>query len=105
VVRARLIAFSCTIEMSMVASHMIWVFRTRGIRSRAKEAGETFDESEEGLQWQSQGTNFEKRILRLLGKGSGQAEETDSGLDKADTLVLPAEVIPKTVPIATYGAA
>jgi hypothetical protein len=102
--KARLIISSCTIEMSMVASHLVWLLRTRAIRRRAREAGETFDESQEGLQWQAQGVNLEKRILRLLGRGSRHAEGTDSGLDSADTLAAPAEAVPKAVPIATYGA-
>jgi len=108
VARARLNLSSCAIEMSMVASHLVWLLRTRGIRSRAKEAGETFDESQEGLQWQAQGVDLEKRILSLFGQGSQNAEDTrtnpDSGLNSADTLVPPAEAVPKAVPIATYGA-
>ncbi|KAF3031600.1 hypothetical protein E8E11_001052 [Didymella keratinophila] len=61
-------ALCCAIEMSMVASHMIWLFRTRGIRKRAKEAGETFEEFEEGAEWQAKGIDIEKKIMHLFSK-------------------------------------
>lgn len=55
----------------MVASHMIWLFRTRGIRKRAKEAGETFEEFEEGAEWQAKGIDIEKKIMHLFSKRTG----------------------------------
>jgi hypothetical protein len=79
--------------MSMVASHLIWLFRTRKIRARAKEAGETFDESAEGLQWQSKGIDMEKMFLGLFSNSKDVTEHSDP-------LVSPEEVTSKTVPDA-----
>jgi hypothetical protein len=89
---------SCTIEMSVVVSHLIWLLRTRGIRKRAKEAGETFDESAEGAAWQAKGINLEKKFFGLF----RQKENGNLG-GGAETLVepeeiIPEEVTPKTVP-------
>ncbi|PVI05441.1 PQ loop repeat protein [Periconia macrospinosa] len=64
-----LYALCCVIEMAMVVSHLIWRLRTRGIRKRAKEQGESFDESSEGRQWQAQGWDLEAMIKRIFGKG------------------------------------
>jgi hypothetical protein len=50
----------------MVASHLIWLLRTRAIRRRAKEADQTFDESEECIEWQAQGTDLEAKFLGLF---------------------------------------
>jgi hypothetical protein len=87
--------------MSMVASHVIWLLRTRGIRRRAKEAGKTFDESEEGTEWQAKGLDMEKKIMRFFSKKSTLEEEDRRPVrDHADTLVNPDEVTSKTVPNA-----
>jgi hypothetical protein len=92
---------SCAIEMSMVASHVIWLLRTRGIRRRAKEAGETFDESEEGAQWQAKGLDMEKKIMCFFSKKSTLEEEDRRPVrDDADTLVNPDGMTSKTVPNA-----
>jgi hypothetical protein len=39
----------------MFVSHFVWWLRTRGIRKRAKEAGITFDEFSEVIEWQNAG--------------------------------------------------
>jgi hypothetical protein len=79
--------------MSMVASHLVWLFRTRKIRARAKVSGETFDESAEGTQWQANGIDLEKMFLGLFSNSKNVT-------DHSDPLVSPEEVIPKTVPNA-----
>jgi hypothetical protein len=63
-----LYALCCMIEMSMVTSHLVWLFRTRGIRRRTKSRGETFDESEEGRKWQAEGIDLEAKFWKLIGK-------------------------------------
>jgi hypothetical protein len=86
--------------MSMVASHMIWLLRTRGIRKRAKEAGQTFDEFEEGAAWQAKGIDIEKKIVHLFHKKSTPEESSFPGRGGADIVVSPEETTPKTVPNA-----
>lgn len=96
----RLMACSCAIEMSMVASHMIWLIRTRGIRKRAKEAGETFDEFEEGVEWQAKGIDIEEKVRHFFSKKSIAEEDGLPVIGVADALANPEEVTPKTVPNA-----
>ena len=43
---------SASIEASIVLSQVIWLFRTRRIRRRAKEAGLDWDEFPEARDWQ-----------------------------------------------------
>lgn len=43
---------SASIEASIVLSQVIWLFRTRRIRRRAKEAGLNWDEFPEAQAWQ-----------------------------------------------------
>ncbi|CAN9441450.1 unnamed protein product [Alternaria alternata] len=93
-------ALCCAIEMSMVASHMIWLIRTRGIRKRAKEAGETFDEFEEGVEWQAKGIDIEEKVRHFFSKKSTAEEDGLPVIGVADALANPEEVIPKTVPNA-----
>jgi hypothetical protein len=93
-------ACSCAIEMSMVASHMIWLIRTRGIRKRAKEAGETFDEFEEGVEWQAKGIDIEEKVRHFFSKKSTAEEDGLPVIGVADALANPEEVTPKTVPNA-----
>ncbi|KAH7366596.1 PQ loop repeat protein-like protein [Pyrenochaeta sp. MPI-SDFR-AT-0127] len=94
-------ALCCVIEMSMVASHMVWLIRTRGIRERAKEAGQTFDESEECVEWQSRGIDLERKIQVLFSRNNSSLsrEETRSDTDSVGTLINP-DMPPKTVPNA-----
>ena len=75
----------------MVASHLIWLIRTRKIRARATEAGETFDESVECTQWQAKGVDLGKMFTNLF-------SYSNNVIEHADTLVNPEEVTPKTVP-------
>ncbi|KAI4931303.1 hypothetical protein J4E85_003893 [Alternaria conjuncta] len=93
-------ALCCAIEMSMVVSHWVWLFRTRGIRKRAKEAGVKFDEFEEAITWQAKGIDVEKKILRFFSKKSRLEESTHTHGNGTDTLVNPEEITPKTVPNA-----
>ncbi|KAF1830376.1 PQ loop repeat protein [Decorospora gaudefroyi] len=93
-------ALCCTIEMSMVASHLVWLLRTRDIRKRAKEAGETFDEFDEGVQWQAKGIDLEKKFLALFSKKDAQQGEDANKVESPDAPVSPEEVTPKTVPNA-----
>ena len=47
-----LILCSATIELGIFLSQAIWLFRTRKIRRRAKEAGLDWDEFPEAQAWQ-----------------------------------------------------
>ncbi|CAO2654030.1 Nn.00g107630.m01.CDS01 [Neocucurbitaria sp. VM-36] len=93
-------ALCCAIEMSMVASHLTWLFRTRGIRKRAKDDGKSFDESEEGIEWQSKGLDLETKLLKLFSRKHSPGEDFNTENGSADNLVIPDHVIPKTVPNA-----
>ena len=84
----------------MVASHWVWLFRTRGIRRRAKEAGVKFDEFEEAITWQAKGIDIGKKILRFFSKKSRLEKRTHTDENDADTPVNPEEITPKTVPNA-----
>ncbi|KAF1848760.1 PQ loop repeat protein [Cucurbitaria berberidis CBS 394.84] len=93
-------ALCCVIEMSMVASHLVWLWRTRGIRKRAKEASKTFDESEEGIEWQAKGVDLEAKFLKLFPKTKSPEEGFHADSDSIATLVVPEHVTSKTVPNA-----
>jgi len=84
----------------MVASHLIWLLRTKDIRSRAKDAGQTFDSSEEGIQWQSKGVDLESKFLRLFAKKHLPRDDPEPDVESANTFVAPEHVVPKTVPNA-----
>ncbi|CAN9323895.1 unnamed protein product [Alternaria alternata] len=90
-------ALCCAIEMSMVASHMIWLIRTHRDRKRAKEAGETFII---GSQWQAKGIDIEEKVRHFFSKKSTAEEDGLPVIGVADALANPEEVIPKTVPNA-----
>jgi hypothetical protein len=60
---------SATIEMSMFASHGVWLLRTRAIRRRAKEAQVTYEDFPEAIEWQEKGMKLDLReIGRLCSK-------------------------------------
>ena len=89
-------ALCCAIEMSMVISHLIWRVRTRKIRKTAKDNGKTFDESEEGREWQARGVDVEAKFWRLLGRES-KAKESEE--PEAGTVVEDVAEGKNTVPI------
>ena len=86
--------------MSMVASHLVWLLRTRNIRRRAKDSGQTFDESEEGIQWQAKGIDLEVMVKALFAGDKVQRNKSRSDIESIDRLVVPEDVVPKTVPNA-----
>jgi hypothetical protein len=86
--------------MAMVASHMIWLLRTKGIRKRAKEAGQTFDQSEEGSQWESKGVDLETKFRNLFTRNRPLLNGSDFRSDGTDVLVAPEHIVTKTVPNA-----
>jgi hypothetical protein len=59
----------------MVASHLIWMVRTRGIRRRAKDDDLTFDESVEGSEWQAKGIDMGAKLADVLAFGKGRGED------------------------------
>jgi len=63
-----LYAASAIIEIAMVASHLVWRYRTRHIRRRAEEHGKIFDDSQEGQEWQSKGIDLEERLCMCIQK-------------------------------------
>ncbi|OAL51573.1 PQ loop repeat protein-like protein [Pyrenochaeta sp. DS3sAY3a] len=95
-------ALCCVIEMTMVASHFIWLLRTWDLRKRAKEEGKTFDESEECVQWQAKGIDLEAKFRGLFSKTtSGPDEEArNSSIDSDAAPALDEHITPKTVPNA-----
>lgn len=93
-------ALCCAIEMSMVTSHLIWLVRTRGIRQRAKEAGLTFDEFEEGIQWQSKGLDLERKLRSLFSQSKSETLLSEAASGTYGTFVTPENITPKTVPNA-----
>jgi hypothetical protein len=86
--------------MAMVASHMVWLLRTRAIRQQAKEADQTFDEFEECIQWQAKGIDLETKFLSLFAKGSPPQDSASCISDATDTASVPEHLSPKTVPNA-----
>lgn len=64
--------------MSMVASHLIWLLRTRGIRKRAQESGQAFDESEECMAWQAKGIDLKQGFWDLLARGKNGKQGSES---------------------------
>ncbi|KAF2730297.1 PQ loop repeat protein-like protein [Polyplosphaeria fusca] len=61
-------ALCCTIEMSMVVSHLVWMVRTRKLRQRAREAGCAFDDWPEAVEWEGRGIDLEARFRDLIGR-------------------------------------
>lgn len=51
---------SCVFEYSLFISHGIWLLRTRDLRRRAAEAGCSFDEFPEAVEWQESGFKLNK---------------------------------------------
>jgi hypothetical protein len=97
-----LYALCCAIEMSMVTSHLVWRVRTRGVRKRAKAASKTFDEFEEGRDWQAKGIDLEAKFWKLIGKDDMAAlmDETDSEEAPAAEVVVsgtPKNTVPNAV--------
>lgn len=79
----------------------MWLLRTRGIRMRAKEAGQTFDEFEEGVEWQSRGFDLEKKLLSRFSKKTPKGESSHVDMIGREEDVEAESNTPKTVPNAT----
>jgi hypothetical protein len=92
-------ALCCTIEMSVVASQLIWLFRTRGIRKRAKESGKTFDDFPEAVEWQQSGEiDIENMFLTLFKKNKSPAttpEKTSGNTFNSTVIITPSVVSDK----------
>jgi hypothetical protein len=84
----------------MVASHLIWLLRTRDMRGRAKALGQTFDSSDECVQWQAEGIDLQRMMTRLFSKKEHSSNDSDSQNDGTETMVVPEHIVSKTVPIA-----
>ncbi|KAI9729836.1 MAG: ssk1 response regulator receiver [Cirrosporium novae-zelandiae] len=65
------------LELGIFTSQFIWLFRTRGIRKRAKEAGVPFDEFPEAQEFQNKGR---KKTMEI----SGPSSAVDLELGKCD---------------------
>lgn len=55
-----LISYSATIEASVFLSQAVWLFRTRNIRQRAKEAELQWEEFPEAQAWQENRWKFHR---------------------------------------------
>ncbi|KAK3047187.1 hypothetical protein LTR09_011389 [Extremus antarcticus] len=55
-----LYAVCCAVEYGVFISHGVWLLRTRGLRRRAKEAGESFDDFPESKAWQDGGFKLDQ---------------------------------------------
>lgn len=84
----------------MVASHLIWLMRTKEMRKRAKAAGQTFDESEECVQWQSHGIDLKSVFSNPFSGKERPRSKSQSDEDGTGPLVVPQNVVPRTVPNA-----
>lgn len=84
----------------MVASHLVWLLRTRDMRKRAKDNGQTFDENEECVEWQEKGVDLEGTFGRLFSKKDQPNDRANHGNDGVDAFVEPQSVVTKTVPNA-----
>lgn len=65
---------SAFVEIIMFISHGIWLLRTRKIRRRAKQAGVSFDDFPEAIEWQERAFKF-----GLREPGNGVASEEVRG--------------------------
>jgi hypothetical protein len=68
------------------------------MRRRAKENGQTFDDYEECIEWQSKGVDLESMFGRLFSKKDQAHEDIDHEDDRTGSLAEPQSVVPKTVP-------
>jgi hypothetical protein len=84
----------------MVASHLIWLLRTRDMRRRAQAFGHSFDSSDECIQWQAKGIDLRRMMTRLGSKKKLSENNLSSQNDGTASMVVPEHVVPKTVPIA-----
>jgi hypothetical protein len=82
----------------MVASHLIWMLRTRDMRERAKASGQTFDEADECVQWQAKGYDLGRWFSRNKASSTHDLESRREG---TETLIVPPPpVVTKSAPIA-----
>lgn len=95
---SELIVGSCVIEMSMVVSHLVWLLRTRDIRKRAKEAGKTFDEFEEGIEWQAKGVDVGGLLNGMFTGRTAANRRASVAVDDIEALPKTEEITTKTVP-------
>ncbi|CAI6310089.1 unnamed protein product [Periconia digitata] len=81
-----LYALCCVIEMTMVISHLIWRVRTKGIRKRANEQGMSFDESEEGKEWQAKGWDVGASLSIMFSRSRLGGEEEPTEVMEEETV-------------------
>jgi Flp pilus assembly protein TadB len=55
---------SIILETGIVACHLIWLFRSRRVRQRAKAQGMTFDEFVQACGEEEHGFEFKERTFR-----------------------------------------
>lgn len=58
----------------MLLSHCIWLWRTRKLRKRAKEASLSFDDYPEAVEWQAKGMRFMIRRMQTADEEDVSAE-------------------------------
>ncbi|KAF2114271.1 PQ loop repeat protein [Lophiotrema nucula] len=79
-----LYALCCAIEMSMVASHLIWMMRTKKFRKLAKDAGVTFDEHPECVAWQAKGIDLGAKFRKMVGMKEKADKDADARPETSD---------------------
>ncbi|KAI9713933.1 MAG: hypothetical protein M1820_000663 [Bogoriella megaspora] len=83
VIFGTLYALCAAIELSMFLSHGVWLFRTRKLRRKAKEAGVTFDEFPEYTEWQSKATKLNFKIMNLSRSRTDEVSGPDQNAQEA----------------------
>lgn len=79
----RLTSDSATIELSIFISQAVWLFRTRKIRQRAKEAEMDWEKFPEAQTWQSNRWRLRSALGMKSRKPVQESEANDADLAEA----------------------
>ena len=80
---------SAAIELGIFLSQVIWLFRTRRIRRRAKEAGLDWDEFPEAQAWQEDRLHLRWNWKRSDANAVKETTECDAVIDRCVPLEEP----------------
>ncbi|KAL8687039.1 MAG: hypothetical protein Q9224_005270, partial [Gallowayella concinna] len=79
-------AACATIELGIFLSHGIWLYRTRDIRRRAKEAEMEWEEFPEAQEWQEKRWKFGRIWKRGAGQEPSSGEEVKVDIAEQETM-------------------